>query len=633
MSFQEPPYEPTFSPPAQAFPAGAQSGPPQYLFNNVEESVSTTSTAKTPNMAGRFAIGGLVAAMAVGGAFAARSAMAGPAGPSSSDEAVTQMFQALDDDDFVGVAELIHPGERESLAQPVFEMIDNYSRLEIIASSTDTSSSSFTDIEVEGLTYSVEATGQRLHWVTTTGGTMSSNANFEPPAGPLMDRLGIETPDVKPETLTEDMGADPLSFAVVEVEGSWYVSLWYTLAETIRREEGDAFVGLGNGPTPVGAESPDAVMEDLVRRIAEFDGEGIITLMDPQEAAALYDYSPYFLANMKSGLAEGKAQLAAEDISWRIDSVDFEANEQNGRQIVSFKSIAMTIEAEGETATVSIADGCLVAQYQGETIDSCDAAGEYGELYENLNQDLNDLLDLSDQSLAAFAKLGAVDAGMTAVERDGRWYLSVMPTILGTVNDHLAVLDSDDLYAMYTDIEALGDDPDRLLDELDDLTGGMAAQALDEVNPFGGAQMQFEDVADEISGESFEFEPVDTDDVAGSAGPEIENILSDYFSMDASPDSLWLSFDADLNAAPAVIAGKYVFGDDGGSIEVAEFAGQVGPSVLTGNGWVLRELNGVTYATNPDRSHSYAFVNNFVIWAGSDAESVDMLMAQIDLLK
>lgn len=623
MSFQQPPHEPTFNPPVPPSLAGAQTGPPQYL-NNVEESVSTTSTVKTPNKASRFAVGGLVAAMAVGGAFAARSAMTDPAGPGSSDEAVAQIFQALDDDDFVGVAELIHPAERESLAQPIFEMIDNYRRLGIIASSVDTSSSSFTDIEVDGLTYSVEATGERLHWVTTTGGTMSSNANFEPPAGPLMERLGIEAPEVQPEVVTEDMGSDPISFAVVEVDGSWYVSLWYTLAETVRRDEGQAFLGLGNGPAPVGSESPDAVMEDLVRRVSEFDGEGIITLMDPQEAAALYDYSPHFLTEMKDGLAEAKQQITAEDVSWSVDSVDFVANEQNGRQIVSFQSIAMTVNVQGDEATVAIADGCVTAQFQGETIDSCDTDGEYGELSTDVTDDMKELFDFSEASLAAFSKLDAVDAGMTAVERDGRWYLAMMPSLLGTVNDHLAVLDSDDLFAIITDLEELGEDPDRLLNELDDLTGGMALSALDEINPLGST-LEFEALPETVTTESEEF--------AFDEGPQIENLLPDYFSMDTSADSLFLAFDVDLSAGPAAVAGRYVFGDDGGSIEVAEFEAPVNAALLADGGWSLQELGGVVYATNSDRSYSYAFVNNFVVWAGSDDESVSMMMAQVDLLK
>ncbi len=634
MSFPEPPYEPTFNPPAHPSPAGAQTGPPQYLLNNVEESVSTTSTVKTPHKASRFAVGGLVAAMAVGGALAARSAMTEPAGPASSDEAVTQMFQALDDDDFVGVAELIHPAERESLAQPIFEMIDNYSRLGIIASSVDTSSSSLTDIEVDGLTYSVEATGPRLHWITTTGGTMTSNANFDPPAGPLMDRLGIETPDVQPETVTEDMGTDPVSFAVVEVDGSWYVSLWYTAAETVRREAGEPFLGLGNGPTPVGSDSPDAVMEDLVRRVSDFDGEGIITLMDPNEAAALYDYSPHFLGEMKDGLAEAKAQLRDEDISWSVDSVDFVSNEQNGRQIVSFNSIAMTVDVQGEQATVAIADGCLQAQFQGETIDSCDNDGEYGELSTDLNEEMKELLDFSEASLAAFSKLDAVDAGMTVVERDGRWYLSMMPTLLGTVNDHLAVLESDDLFAIVTDLEKLGEDPDRLLSELDDLTGGMAFDAFDEINPLG-TSLEFQEIPDTLATtpETAPDETATPGETGFEAGPEIENILPDYFSMDAPADSLYLGFDADLSNAPAPVSGRFVFGDDGGSIEVAEFEAPVNAAILAQEGWSIRELGGVIYATSSNRSYSYAFVNNFVVWAGNDDESVDMLMAQIDLLK
>ena len=637
MSYQDPLYEPKFNSPSQAPPAAARSGPPQYLLNNVEQSVSTTSTVKTSNKGSRLAVGGLVAAMAVGGAFAARTAMTGPAGPSNSDEAVTQVFQALDDDDFVGVAELIHPAERESLAQPIFEMIDNYARLEIIASSVDTSSSSFTDIEVDGLTYSVEATGPRLHWVTTTGGTITSNANFEPPVGSLMDRLGIETPAVEPELVTEDLAADPVSFAVVEVDGSWYVSLWYTVAETARRDADMAFPGLGNGPVPVGAETPDAVMEDMVRRMVEFDGEGLMTLLDPQEAAALYDYSPLFLDDMRTALAEVKTMLDDEGVEWTLDSVDFEANEQNGRQIVSFKSMAMTFDFQGETGTIAFKDGCMTADFQGEFIDSCDADNEYGELSSGVTDELKELLDFSEESLAAFRKLDAVDVGLTVVERDGRWYLSAMPTVLGTVNDHLAVVDSDDLFAMYTDFEELGEDPDRLLNGLNDLSGGMVPD-LDSMLGLGDpAQVRFESVADEIgsspSADDGDWEVTVNEDPDLYADSEIEGLLPGYFFFDTPADRTNLSAAGDLSDAPAVVAAKFLYGEDLGSIEVVQFERPVNPAVLTVRGWSLQELRGVTYATNDGWSSSYAFVNEFVIWAGNDAESVDMLMAQVDLLR
>lgn len=624
---------PDFTPPASP-------GSKDPLLLDDDRLVMSASSVSTSGRAGRFAVAGLVGLLGLGGAFAARNAFSGPAGPASPDEAVTEFFAALDAEDFVGLAAVVHPGERESIAEPLFAVLDHGKRLEIVSADIDPAAAGFLDIAVDGLTYSVETTGPGLRYVTTTGGTISAPTSPEVPPGPLWDAFDLEPPAPDLTRIDTDLEAEPMKMAVVELDGSWYVSLWYSAAEQARREAGLAFPGLGTGPQPVGASTPDAVLEDLVRAAFDLEAERMLTLLDPEEAAALYDYAPLYLDRIQEGLDDLDAYAELGDIEWTVESVDFSASEVNGRQVISFASIEVSFAiAEGDltdtpvSGSVRIADGCLVTSVDGEIDNSCDVDDGLETEMRRIGDEVISVLDLSATTVDAFERLAGVDTGLTVVERDGRWYLSLMPTVLETGNDLLAVLEAPDLVAFGTDIEEIIDRQDELAEDLTGVLRNADWQALDQS---GGASAMSELVNQAMTGGvgtvtdpgSMSFDPVPPDDTGGAGGftddiGPLEDVLApsvaDYFAVEA--DGTFLAWHGDLSAAPAFVAGAYAFDASwAGSVEVVLLDGPADPVAVLGDGWTL-DFDGVVTVATDEWGTTFAFVGEYVVWGDPSSDA------------
>lgn len=633
--------------PDPQFPGGYPVSPPELILDSPSD-LSVTTDVKKQGFGSRFALAAMAIAVVAAGGIAARAALQPASGPASSDEAITQFFAALDADDLIGLAELIHPAERESIAEPMLDMLEHARRLELVAAEgTDPDEVTFTDTKVEGLTYTVEETGPRLHYATTTGGTVTTPNDSSFPAGPLFDRFDIDLPETESGSTVEDLGKDPVRIAVVENDGSWYVSLWYSVAEDIRREEGLRFSELGSGPVPVGAESPDAVMENMARAMADLDPEAVLTQLDPSEAAVLYDYSPLFLGELEDVIDEIRSEAEEFGVSWSLDSVDFDATEANGRQIVSLAQLGMSFEydqdGESKTASYLMEDGCTIVTVEGETTNSCTPVDNVqAPDVEAIVDDVARILDLSDVTINAFEKLTNVEVGLTVVERDGRWYLSLMPTVLETANDHLAVLEPEDLVAVGTDIEEIIEDSDRVIEEMldlwlntdfDSLQGGEAGMsALGELaeSLTRGPALTFEDVDSAISSDGFT-----TPDDGSYNEPELGLLADvlidpeDWYPIDF--DFSYLSWETWELDTPNYLGGAYSFGES--YIEVLQFDSPVDPAALNPELFSLETVNGLTQATNFDTGSVFTFVGDYVVWNSPNPQSETLAGAQIERLR
>lgn len=649
-------------------PGAAHPVQPEMLLGQPQDSASTHSAVGKSGKAGRFAVAGLLGALAIGGGVAATAALRAPQGPASSEEAVELFFAALDNEDLVGVAEVMHPGERESLAQPMFDMAGHMRRLEILGADADPAAASFLDIRVEGVTYSVEALDPGLHYVTTTGGTISAPNNPQTPMGPLWDRFEIEMPEADTTRTVADMAKEPMKMAVVEVDGSWYVSLYYSGAEAARRDAKKLFPGLGNGPAPVGAETPDAVMEDMILAISDLDATAMLTLMDPSEAAVLYDYSPLFLPELQEGMDDAAAAAQLQDVEWSVDLVDFAATEVNGRQVASLNEIKVSIEVgAGElssspvSGSFTIAGGCTTIIFDGETTQSCasDTSPE-AEAARELFDRLLEVADLSDTTVSAFERMAAVDLGVTVVERDGRWYLSTMPTYLETINDLMTVLEPTDLVAIGTDIEEIVDRQDEIGQEMLDVlmetdweAFGNAEQLAELEGLFdqfnGGGTTSFEpgngavdfgsDGEAMTEEEWLEFlEELETGDEPGTRPSNGEDALSGVLapsiegSFAVEADGTYLAWFGDMTAAPAFEVAAFAYSGDS-SVEIIRFSSPVDPAAVLSSDFTIEIVDGTAQASD-QFGYTFAFVDNYVIWGDlSSTESEWVFNEQVSFIK
>ncbi|MEL6981095.1 MAG: hypothetical protein AAFO29_01595 [Actinomycetota bacterium] len=493
------------------------------------------SSVKTGLPIGRLGLIATVVLLAGLGGFAVWRALSAPGGAATPEEAAAEVFEAADSEDLLGIVEAMLPSEREAMVEPMTDIMIELARLDVLSDeaingdqvNADVSGLSF-DIPAEGepgaLVYDVEplGTSENIQWVTVTDGLLTATFDPDQARELLGDRLGdlVDEMDTSSggglETETVDLGeeyrnGEPLQFAVVEEDGSWYFSLWYTVAGFATDfEEPD----LGRALNPIGADSGEAAAAQFLQDLIVLDITGAMTMLDPEEFRAAYDYWGEFGPELADGASALRDDALAEGFTWEVVSIGADSEERNGRTVATidemtmgFTSTQVGSEADlivGISADGLVVDGTIQGQPIQATIDTERATasgvidGQVFELdvdlatYEGFAQVGPDRFDMSrvgdcllvtinneeteevcgddfggsdpfaslefqQEYQETFAEIGT--PGFTVVERDGRWYVSGFPTYAYGVVDFLKVIEPEEF--------------DELLDSYEELLEGV----------------------------------------------------------------------------------------------------------------------------------------------------------------
>ncbi|MCC5951056.1 MAG: hypothetical protein JJU45_03070 [Acidimicrobiia bacterium] len=402
--------------------------------------------------------GGRVIVAAVGGVLALAlgmvgvTALFGSGGSATPEEAVERLFESIERQDAIGVMESLTPGEREVLLDPMVEMTGHLQRLGVL-SEFGLDDVPGAEIEFEGLELRSAQVTDDIVWVEVVSGTVTATVQADAvPLGPVWDRFD---PEVESSTDPTDLADDDLALAAIRRDGGWHVSIGYSVAESARREAGEGFPS-GDRLTPAGADSPDAVITELVRAANELDGELALGMLDPVEFEAMYDYSPMFLPFTEE---DSSSEMTME----LTDLVTREEGNGNRRRVY-VEAFSFEVETyyprwgEREYTSITFADGCMaieeVREYEvgptrvgtWEDDDGHHHEGGWSDSYDSCDADGTD-----DYFGAGFGWWMGDDAGLadmlglSVVERDGRWYLSPTRTVLDTMNEAMAQFDREDI--------------------------------------------------------------------------------------------------------------------------------------------------------------------------------------------
>jgi hypothetical protein len=492
--------------------------------------VSATSIVERGNsIAGRFGLVAALAVVAVAAGFAIDAALTPAAGPETPEAAVAQMWIAIDNEDVLGLIEVLLPSERESLVIPATGVLSELSRLDVL---TDDAVSETGEAQVlAGYEFDVPASGEldaptyeivplggnkKVQWVTTTGGAITGS--FDPQK--FLDLLGdksevlrdqIDSVDIEPDTGDIDFGelyedGNPFEFAVVEEDGYYYLSIYYTLAGYA--SEG-AVPDFAAAPIPQGGGTPEEAAVQLLDNLVDLDAEGVLATLDPSEFRAAYDYWSEYSSELLGGLDQ--ALDAAEDfgVTWDLVSAEAESSESDGRTVVNYTSAAFSVKStnqflqmdvviavdedslsvtgtlDGEPISIEInaqridvsgafsgekvelhldletlegegefggnpfdtrRDGdCLEVTYAGDSESICgdDLDGLYGMGLSGLESDM------------AGTNGEFYGAALVAVERDGLWYVSGVPTISNALVEYFRMFEPGDLDELIEQLEEL----------------------------------------------------------------------------------------------------------------------------------------------------------------------------------
>ena len=206
----------------------------------------TQTSSQQTRRRGRASIAAAALFVVGGGALTAGQldALSASSGGSKSPEgAVEAMLDSLSANDVLGVLDNLAPGEREVIKDATIDYVDELSRLGVLSADLDLSGVPGFEFSHEGMTYDVEQANERVWLVEVTGGQITLGANVaDLPLGEvLFDSLELDAigpTDTTTIDVAEQAGDEQLRVAVVEEDGAFYVSSFYTVAELAASSEG-----------------------------------------------------------------------------------------------------------------------------------------------------------------------------------------------------------------------------------------------------------------------------------------------------------------------------------------------------------------------------------------------------------
>lgn len=380
--------------------------------------------------------------LVLGGAVFALTQVGG-GGAGSPEDAAEQLFDAVEDEDLLGLLESLLPSERDAFGGSVEDLAGELRRLGVLSDDLNLRDVSGLDLSFDGLRFSVERLTDALASVQVTGGTATFSVTPEdlPLGGFLRDMFGDDLGE--PTTETSEAADDGSAMATVKEGGRWYVSLWYSVAEAYRMEARAPLPGPGDRVVPRGAATPEKAVEELFRATLTLDLRRVIELLPPDEARALHDYAYLFLDE-----AEESVDDLGDFLEVNVRRVTATADRDGREALVTITDVALevTIDALGLRGTIE--DGCVelraIGEPRGERICTAeDFADAFGDI-SGFEVPAAPMLDVDRPNV-----------GFVAVERGGAWFVSPTRSLIGAFTASLRVLEPDDL------------------DDLGDLFGGL----------------------------------------------------------------------------------------------------------------------------------------------------------------
>ena len=367
------------------------------------------------------------------------------------EEAVGDFFRALSDEDVLGVLATLDPGERDALAQPVQDLFDELERLEVLDTSFDPGHIGGLDLRFDDMQYREEPVRDGLVRVHLVGGQMSyslDGGSF--PIGDFvrdtLDRFGVDLSEVQQSDSNAVEGNPEDFLAVRRGPDGWRVSIAYTVAEGARIDAGAPVPDPAAALTPIGAASPEAAVEGVVRAIAALDVPGVVARFSPDELRALQEYWP---------LVGAETMPDPSDLGVQVDvrSLDLRSETDGDRARVYVDGFDVGVTAEGSHLDLTYADGCVT--YEGDVdqlgLDPSKAGepvcpDDMEKLFEDSMGTSGFEAPVIDPS--SFGPIRTPDAYVVTEKVDGQWYVAPVNTAANGIIEGLRAIDRSHLDAI-----------------------------------------------------------------------------------------------------------------------------------------------------------------------------------------
>jgi len=495
----------------------------------------------------KLAIGALAVVVLGGGTYATAELLSDDRGSASPQEAGERLLSALNRADVLGVIDLLPPGEREVLLDISGELSEQGERLGLLDETFRLDGIPGITIEITDPEFAVDELGDGIATVSLVDGEASveidgdllsgsvgevveaiAEANdVEVEADDADQRVDIADELDEAEEEADDFGVEfvnPFAVTVVEIDGRWYPSVGFTIAEFARADAGSSRApNLDDGVRPDGAESPEGVVQALLDAATDLDAEAALAVLEPGEMAAIQVYSELFLGDLGDGEDSGvTAELTDAEVTSLGDGVN---------RVVP-TGLVVEGEFDDSTLALELADGCvsLVTESGDPDVEDLDIEiCEGDDLADALPDEFGDTFDdieVPEELTDLIEAFGPVEVGIITVERDGEHFFSPLRTLFDVAAISFRGLERTDLEAGGIVFEALTGGLDDEFEEFFEELGERFVEEFFEDDFEFDDELDFDDeFDDEFDEDDFEISRVPTGP-AGS-GPAGELLAGD----------------------------------------------------------------------------------------------------------
>ncbi|HEX9260654.1 MAG TPA: hypothetical protein VF855_14030, partial [Acidimicrobiales bacterium] len=407
-----------------------------------------------------------VALLAVGGGVTAVVLSQDDGGGAGSPEgAITDVLDALEAGDLLGVLDSLAPAESRVLKDYVEDAVAEGKRLGVLDNDVDLGNVPGIGFTAQDIGTTVEPVTDDIANVSLVSGTVALAPDLDRlPYGDVIDRLlkasGTEVTDPDPQTIDLGTLEDPPRLTAIRDGGRWYASLMYSAAEAWRSDSGSDAPNPDAAIPAKGADSPEEAVEALLKAIGDADVAAVIERLDPDEMAVLHDYGALF-----SGDGNG---LGAADF-FKVRLVDWaweRADVTGGVKVIPTKVVLQGEVSFGSLWGDEISDMTAI-RIEVERIDGPCLRYRVVEGSDTNEDtvcatDLRDSLveggvepELADIAVRQVSALATV--GIVTVERDGKWYVSPLRTVGDLSLTNVRALEPGDMDILVDEMRALSE--------------------------------------------------------------------------------------------------------------------------------------------------------------------------------
>lgn len=368
----------------------------------------------------------LVVAIAGGGTWFALSQQNSVAsGADAPEDAALLLANSLGNGDLVGLVSTLAPAEAAVLTDSLKQSVDEYKRLGILSPDADPNAFTGLDVQTKDLTFDTnqaERINDHLTITKLTGGTLTITADIAkmPIAQDFLDGVlaqsgAMSLPPAQTQTLNvadvvRDTG-EPIRIATVNVDGEWYPSILYTVADYALKDAGMSWPS--QAVPAQGADSPEEAVRQTVQAALDGDLRRVIELLPPDEMGVLHDVGSVILDAIAG---------EAESSGIRINKLETETSDVPGGTRVTLSALELEKPGEGTFSLTRDGDCYTVDEGSGpQTM----CADQFGEM---LAQQV--VGQMAPSFLRNFGT-GLLQQGLGVVttEVDGKHYLSPLRTV------------------------------------------------------------------------------------------------------------------------------------------------------------------------------------------------------------